>query len=248
LAIEFSKQNCRWRIIGAAAEIHISEQRAKIIVALKETMTPMKIGALMEATNMQRNPLEVLLGRMVTGDEIQRLGKGLYAHKDYVPPQNLPANNGKRDHLDSKVPTDGATDASSTQTLENDQQNISICPSVASVSESTDPGLMGGFENAGQVSVPTQTDRTGGQTATEGTDTSDQFPPTDLSGNLSVGAKVPATRLLRREFCTYCRRGPGINNPVEFWKYEGREVSLHQRCLEPWADRERRAERDQASQ
>jgi hypothetical protein len=86
LAIEFDKQTCRWRLLGDAAEVHVSSQRAKIIAALKEAGLAMTIPALMEETGMKRNPLDVLLGRMAKEGEIQRIEKGLYAHKDYAPP------------------------------------------------------------------------------------------------------------------------------------------------------------------
>src|SRR5262245_55233979 len=85
LAMEFDKQTCRWRLLGDAAEVHVSSQRAKIIAALSEAGLAMRIPALMEATGMKRNPLEVLLGRMAREGEIQRIGKGWYAHKDYGP-------------------------------------------------------------------------------------------------------------------------------------------------------------------
>src|SRR6516165_10771220 len=53
LAIEFDKQTCRWRLLGNAAEVHVSEQRAKIIAALKEANLAMTIRGLMEATGMK---------------------------------------------------------------------------------------------------------------------------------------------------------------------------------------------------
>src|SRR5262245_58493367 len=70
LAIEFNKHTCRWRVLGDAAEVHVSSQRAKIIAVLKEAGLAMTIPALMEATGMKRNPLEVLLGRMAKEAEI----------------------------------------------------------------------------------------------------------------------------------------------------------------------------------
>src|SRR5215467_5458992 len=81
LAIEFKKESCRWRVLGTASEVHISKQRAKIIAVLVEAGEPMEIPALMEATGMKRNPLELLLGRMAKSGEIKRVGTGLYAHK-----------------------------------------------------------------------------------------------------------------------------------------------------------------------
>jgi hypothetical protein len=101
LAIEFNKTTCRWRVLGNAAEVHVSEQRAKIIAALEEAAQPMRISALIEATGMKRNPIEVLLGRMAKDGEIQRVGKGLYAHKDYVPPPDDPHAKGDQVSLGS---------------------------------------------------------------------------------------------------------------------------------------------------
>jgi len=46
----------------------------------------------------------------------------------------------------------------------------------------------------------------------------------------------------RPQYCDYCRRGPGINNPVGCWDWNGRTVSLHPRCLELWVDLERQAQ------
>jgi hypothetical protein len=79
LAIQFDKSACRWRILGNASEVHVSEQRGKIIVALKEAAAPMSVGELVEATGMKRNALEVLLGRMVRDGTIIRVAKGKYA-------------------------------------------------------------------------------------------------------------------------------------------------------------------------
>ena len=84
-AIEFNKDTCRWRILGDSAEIHVSEQRAKIIAALKEADAPMTTTALMEATEMKRNSLDLALSRMSKAGDIKRIKTGLYAHKDYTP-------------------------------------------------------------------------------------------------------------------------------------------------------------------
>src|SRR6516165_186965 len=140
LAIEFDKQACRWRLLGDAAEVHVSSQRAKVIAALKEAGLAMTISALIEETGMKRNPLEVLLGRMAKEGEIQRIGRGLYAHKDYVsPPDDLPPakppsknKQSKRGTprrsvasvRSSKVLTDPETEAPSAQTQETTGQKI----------------------------------------------------------------------------------------------------------------------------
>src|SRR5262245_59280187 len=196
LAIEFNKHTCRWRVLGDAAEIHVSSQRAKVIAALKEANIAMKIPALMEATGMKRNPLEVLLGRMAREGEIQRIGKGLYAHKDYVspsgdPPPANPPNKTKQGKSkrgaprrsvasvrSSKVLTDPETEAPSAQTQETTGQKPSISPSVQSVRENADT-------NGARASVPAQTDRTDRQTPAQGTEEARQSGALDLSGDLS---------------------------------------------------------------
>src|SRR5262249_26253935 len=91
LAIEFDKQTCRWRLLGDAAEVHVSSQRAKIIAVLKEAGLAMTIPALMEATGMKRNPLEVLLGRMARQDKTKLIEKRIVPPKTLrLPPQRSP--------------------------------------------------------------------------------------------------------------------------------------------------------------
>jgi hypothetical protein len=91
LALQFSKETCRWKILGEAAEVHVSEQRTKILVALKEADSPLSVAAIAEATGMtgmKRNSLEALLGRMAKDGAIKRVAKGMYADNDYEPPQD----------------------------------------------------------------------------------------------------------------------------------------------------------------
>jgi AAA domain len=212
LAIEFDKQPCRWRLLGDAAEVHVSSQRAKIIAALKEAGLAMTIPALMEETGMKRNPLEVLLGRMAKESKIQRVRKGLYAHKDYVsppddlPPANPPSKNKQSKRgtprrsvasvRSSKVLTDPETEAPSAQTQETTGQKPTICPSVQSVRENADT-------NGALSSVPAQTDRTDRQTPAQATEEARQSGALDLSGDLSRGNRK-----------TDCRQIAAINQPA----------------------------------
>jgi DNA-binding HxlR family transcriptional regulator len=89
LAIQFSKDACRWTILGNAAEVHQSDQRKTIIAALAESTEPMRVNELVAATGMKRNALDLLLGKMVRDGLIKRVGRGQYAHKDYVPPESV---------------------------------------------------------------------------------------------------------------------------------------------------------------
>jgi AAA domain len=214
LAIEFDKRTCRWRLLGDAAEVHVSSQRAKIIAALKEAGSAMTIPDLMEETGMKRNPLEVLLGRMAKESKIQRVRKGLYAHKDYVsspddlPPSDPPSKtkHGKSKHgtprrsvasvRSSKVPTDLETEAPSAQTQETTGQKPTICPSVQSVRENADT-------NGARASAPTQTDRTDRQTPAQATEEARQSGALDLSDNVSRGDRK-----------TDCRQIAAIDQPA----------------------------------
>ena len=129
LAIEFSKESCRWRVLGTAAEVHISEQRAKIVAVLVEAGGPMGIAALIQATGTKRNPLELLLGRMAKDGDIKRVGKGLYAHKDYTPPPELPEGSRKRSVQSVRFAspqTDTQTDASPRQGADNTPENTAL--------------------------------------------------------------------------------------------------------------------------
>ena len=201
-------------MLGDAAEVHVSSQRAKIIAALKEAGLAMTIPALMEETGMKRNPLAVLLGRMAKESGIQRVGKGLYAHKDYVsppddpPPANPPnkTKHGKSKRgtprqsvasvRSSKVLTDRETDAPSAQTQETTGQKPSICPSVQSVRENADT-------NGARSSVPAQTDRTDRQTPAQATAEARPSGALDLSGDLSRGDRK-----------TDCRQIAAISQPA----------------------------------
>jgi hypothetical protein len=212
LAVEFDKQTCRWRLLGDAAEVHVSSQRAKIIAALKEAGSAMTISDLMEETGMKRNPLEVLLGRMAKESKIQRVRKGLYAHKDYIsppddlPPADPPSKNKQSKRgtprrsvasvRSSKVLTDPETDAPSAQTQETTGQKPTICPSVQSVRENADT-------NGARSSVPAQTDRTDRQTPAQATEEARQSGAPDLSGDLSRGDQN-----------TDCRQIAAVNPPA----------------------------------
>ena len=231
LAIEFNKDTCRWRVLGNATEVHVSEQRAKIIAALKEAGEPMQIAALIEATGMKRNPVEVLLGRMAKDGEIQRVGKGLYAHKDYVsPPDDLPpanppnkTKNGKSKRgtprrsvasvRSSKVLTDPETEAPSAQTQETTGQKTSICPSVQSVRENADT-------NGARSSVPARTDRTDRQTGAQVTEQSTELAAADLSRDLSRGdrdGQIGTNRGSQDDFPdlpAFLRRVPDTRGPA----------------------------------
>jgi AAA domain len=79
LAIEFQKEPCRWRILGAAAEVHVSEQRGKIIGVLRGAPDGMSVPEIMAATGSRsRGALDTLLFKMREAGEIHRKKRGTY--------------------------------------------------------------------------------------------------------------------------------------------------------------------------
>jgi hypothetical protein len=79
LAIEFSKESCRWRILGTAAEVHVSDQRGRVLAALEDAAEGLAVGEIMvEAQLRNRNSTDILLSKMAKAGEIERVKRGVY--------------------------------------------------------------------------------------------------------------------------------------------------------------------------
>ena len=79
-AIQFDKATCRWTILGAAAEVHRSVERGRVLRALREAGEPMKASEILAAAELKgRNATDILLSRMVRDGEIVRTERGQYA-------------------------------------------------------------------------------------------------------------------------------------------------------------------------
>ena len=250
-AIQFSKDACRWTILGTAADVHQSEQRKAIIAALVDNGEPMRIGELMAATWMKRNPLELLLSKMVKAQSIKRTGFGRYAHKDYVEAPK-PKEGEKRKSVrsvrsvspagqmrDGGQPTDGGA-----------QKSGDICLFVRSVRKFTSKA-----DARGSVAerVKTRTGQTDGQIeaqATEepevsasgdlsglGTDRTDQTdghkagPDDDLTIPPILDRRGEATRI-----CAQCGAGRPDDQPtIKVTGKHGEPLWVHQRgCMKVW--------------
>jgi len=118
----------------------------------------MGINELAAATSMKRNPLELLLGRMVKDALIKRTGSGRYAHKDYVEPPKESPDKGKSVR---SVSVSGQIKKGS-QATEFAQKREDICPSVRSVQEFTSK------VDLAAEHVKSRTDQTDGQIGTQG--------------------------------------------------------------------------------
>jgi hypothetical protein len=79
-AIQFSKDTCRWTIVGEAAEVRRSDERGSILTVLIDATEPMKPGDLSIACGMPRNNIDQLLFKMGKDGEVVKTGRGLYVH------------------------------------------------------------------------------------------------------------------------------------------------------------------------
>jgi hypothetical protein len=235
LAIQFSKDSCRWTILGTATEVHQTDQRKAIIAALAEHGAPMKITELMAATGMKRNPLDLLLGKMVKAQLIRRVGTGLYALNDYDPP---PEPERSVSSVRSVSPqTDAGQTPDRQQATDKNQESASICPSVSSVCVDTDSATRPAATPQPDLSANTQTDRTDrtdqgakplgslgngwqGHLSTPQTDRTDQTD--DLS--------IPAILDRRNDpACVYCGRPGGQQVACD-----GVVAVVHTECQRGW--------------
>jgi hypothetical protein len=109
LAIEFQKATCRWRVLGDAAEVHLSEQQTKILAALRQAGEPLGATDLEKITEIKRDTLGKALYRLANEGTIKRVGRGLYAVPEWQPPPERPKSHsgksGKRhEHLPDSLP------------------------------------------------------------------------------------------------------------------------------------------------
>jgi hypothetical protein len=85
-AVTFDKHSCRWTILGAAVDVHRSNERGRILVALDKATEPMSPQDIVAATGMSRNNVDQLLFKMAADGEVQKLGRGKYLHPNRPPP------------------------------------------------------------------------------------------------------------------------------------------------------------------
>jgi hypothetical protein len=252
LAMRFSKDSCRWTVLGVAEEILLSDQRKAMIAALDEHGGPMKVTELVAATGMKRNPLELLLGRMVRDGLIKRTGPGCYAHKDYVEPARPNAADKRKSVRSVPSVSPARQTKDELQAADSAQEREGICLSVRSVRKFT-----GRADVLGSVveCVKTQTDQADGQIkaqAIEAAEKSDSENLSDLQtdqtdrmltddkaaheerrGEAATADDLSISEwLLRREpLCAQCRLPGGTE-----WDYDDLKVRLHPHCERPWIE------------
>jgi hypothetical protein len=78
-AIEFSKESCRWRILGMAKEVHLSDQRGRVLAALEDADEGLAVAEIVMVAQLRnRNTADLLLFRMSKAGEIERVKRGFY--------------------------------------------------------------------------------------------------------------------------------------------------------------------------
>ena len=79
-ALQFERATCRWTILGSAAEVYVSNERAAVLAALNGAGAEgMAVSEIMAATGSNsRGAMDTLLFKMKNGGEIVRLKKGIY--------------------------------------------------------------------------------------------------------------------------------------------------------------------------
>jgi hypothetical protein len=88
-AMQFDTGSCRWRLLGDAEEVQRSKTTAKIIEALAEDKKPMTPKEIAEVAILKVNVVKQRLRGMVKNGEAIKVGRGSYAHRDYVPPVTI---------------------------------------------------------------------------------------------------------------------------------------------------------------
>jgi hypothetical protein len=80
LAVQFSRETCRWTILGEAAEVHQSDERGRVLVALEGADQGLSVGEIIAVANLtSRTAADKLLLRMAAAGQIEKIKRGLYS-------------------------------------------------------------------------------------------------------------------------------------------------------------------------
>jgi hypothetical protein len=84
LAIQFNRGNAKWTILGPAGEVQRSDERNRVIDAIKKSNGPVSAKTIMAMADLgSRNATDLLLGKMAMDGQVERVSRGMYAlHPD----------------------------------------------------------------------------------------------------------------------------------------------------------------------
>jgi len=94
-ALVFQKDNCRWRVLGDAAEVRRSDERKGILDALRDADEPMSSGEIADVSGQSNGNVRRLLGKMVRAGEVIKAGRGRYLCSGANPGNS--GNNGNKE-------------------------------------------------------------------------------------------------------------------------------------------------------
>jgi hypothetical protein len=81
-AIQFNRDTCRWCLLGESSEARRSDERLKIISALKEADEPLSPAQISSLTGMEPNNVDQLLLKMTKTGEVTKPARGKYGPPD----------------------------------------------------------------------------------------------------------------------------------------------------------------------
>src|SRR5262249_16602831 len=154
-----------WTILGAAAEVHQSDQRKAIIAALDDHGGPMKVAELAATTGMKRNALDLLLGRMVKQELIRRTRSRQYAHNDCREPENPNAPHERKSAPPASSVPPAKQRNDTPQAADSAEENDGDCLSVRCVGSFTSKA---DSPHSVAERVKTETNQTDGQIKVQG--------------------------------------------------------------------------------
>jgi hypothetical protein len=89
-ALQFNKATCRWTMLGEAADIRRSDERARVLSALNDAGEPLPISEIVSLANLvNRNAADQLLHRMALDGDVVRIKRGLYGLPVSDAPEDL---------------------------------------------------------------------------------------------------------------------------------------------------------------
>jgi hypothetical protein len=176
-ALQFEKCTCRWTILGAASEVHVSSERAAVLNALNGAgKGGLSVRELMAATETEsRNAMDKLLWKMVRESRLVRVKQGVYA----IAETDLPdENDGK---IAGKIDEDSQDieDVDNSPSVGSDLPNLPDLPEIREIPDPI-PEPIPTTQNQGR-SGRLGRSRDGDPQAAENTE---NIEPSDLPDNL----------------------------------------------------------------
>jgi hypothetical protein len=84
-AVQFDRSTCRWSLLGDAHEVRLSDERRKILDALRAATEPMGPRELADVTGMPSGNIRRLLISMIADGEVEKLARGKYTIPNSTP-------------------------------------------------------------------------------------------------------------------------------------------------------------------